>query len=410
MKPVISSELTISSLTAFSQEWREPAWVLQLRLKALQNFESLPWPDERDEKWKRTGLKDLNWEKLPLLSGFSFGSQLELSVELREQGVAWFSLEEAIKLNSERLEKAWAHAIERASKNKFLSLTLALANAGGCLVVPKGLVVKSPLHLPREWKKSSSAAFPLNFIFVEEAAEVSVWEELENSESNDFSFVSSYTLVDLKENAKASLTFLQEWNERTWHFQFQEVTQAAFSKFNAVAVSMGGHVFHNEATLHLLGQGAENKILGVNFGGGAQTFENWITQRHEAPRTISDIQYRGALKGAAKSFFSGLVSITKEAQQSDAYQSAKSLLLSTSARADAIPNLEILADDVKCSHGAAVGPVDEEQKYYLQTRGISPTQAEEIIIQGFFEPVIAEVPSPQVQDKLRTFIEEKLRK
>jgi Fe-S cluster assembly protein SufD len=103
-----------------------------------------------------------------------------------------------------------------------------------------------------------------------------------------------------------------------------------------------------------------------------------------------------------------MVSIEKQAQQSDAYQAAKYLLLSKDARADAIPNLEILADDVKCSHGAAVGPVDEDQKYYMQTRGIPPLQAEDIIVEGFFEPVLAELPSEAVQERLRTFVEEKL--
>jgi Fe-S cluster assembly protein SufD len=220
--------------------------------------------------------------------------------------------------------------------------------------------------------------------------------------------VSSYTLLALKENAKAAFYNLQHWDSRTWHFQFLDVRQAAFSKFNAVTVAVGGRVFRSETNMHLHGQGAENKMLGVLFGEADQNFENWITQNHSAIKTVSDIQYRGALKGSAHSFFSGLVSITKEAQQSNAYQSAKTLLLSREARADAIPNLEILADDVQCSHGAAVGPVDEDQKFYLQSRGIEPRQAEEIIIEGFLEPVIAEVPSPIVQEQLRNFIEEKI--
>lgn len=411
IKPVSLAGINSTILTTLSHEWREPSWVLDLRLQALQNYEALPIPTDKDPKWSRTGLEKLKWKDLQLGAGFSTGSSAEIPAELREHGAVWYSLEEAMKTVAERLKSAWSAAIERAKENKYLSLTLALANGGGCFVIPKGLIVKAPLHLPLNWAELPGAKFPLNFVFVEEAGEVNIWEELENAAGMDSeSFISSYTLVDLKESAKASFCYLQQWNEQTWHFQFQEVTQGAFSKFNAVAVSMGGKVFHNEAVLHLQGQGAENKVLGVNFGGGTQNFENWITQRHTAIKTTSDIQYRGALKGSAHSFFSGLVSITKEAQQSDAFQSAKSLLLSSEARADAIPNLEILADDVKCSHGAAVGPVDEDQKYYLQTRGISPGQAEEIIIQGFFEPVLVEVPSPQVQEKLRTFIEEKLKK
>lgn len=415
LKPIALTGVNAAAVTAISQEWKEPSWVLDLRLQALQNYESAPWPDEKDDKWKRTGLDKLSWKDLSLHPVFSAGASLELSQESRDRGVIWYSLEKAFEPEAERVRQAWQSAIDRAHGNKFLSLTLSLANAGGCLIVPRGVTVKAPLTLPLQWSELAGAKFPLNFIFVEEAGEANVWEELEpnasaNPASTTTTFISSYSIVELKENAKGSCTYLQHWDDHTWHFQFQDVVQGAFSKFNAVAVSIGGHVFHNEATLHLKGQGAENKVLGVNFGDGEQNFENWVTQNHTAIKTTSDIQYRGALKGSAHSFFSGLVSITKEAQQSDAYQAAKSLLLSNEARADAVPNLEILADDVKCSHGAAVGPVDEDQKFYLQTRGIPPAEAEEIIVQGFVEPVIAEVPSIPAQEKLRAFIEEKLRK
>jgi Fe-S cluster assembly protein SufD len=249
-----------------------------------------------------------------------------------------------------------------------------------------------------------AAHFLINFVIIDEGAEAHVWEELEGSAA----FVSSFTSVHLGDNAKGGFYYLQEWSDQTAHFQFQDITQGAYSKFNAVAVEVGGRIFHNETTVNLKGTGAENKVLGLLFGEGNQNFENWVTQNHIATKTTSDIQYRGALKGFSKSFFSGMVSIEKQAQQSDAYQAAKYLLLSKDARADAIPNLEILADDVKCSHGAAVGPVDEDQKYYMQTRGIPPLQAEDIIVEGFFEPVLAELPSEAVQERLRTFVEEKL--
>lgn len=412
IKPVSLSGITPDNLTALSREWRDPSWALELRKLALANYLALPWPNEKDERWRRAGLDQLDWKNLIVTGAFATASATEIPEEARERGVQWLSLEEAIQNEPQRIREAWSAAIDRAQKNKFLSLALALGNAGGCFIVPKGQVVKSPLHLPVKWTELTGAIFPLNFVFAEEAAEIHVWEELINPSTSTGAtpFVASYTLVSLKENAKASCYYLQNWNERVWHFQFQEVLQAAFSRLNAIAVSMGGRVFHNETVVHLQGQGAENKVLGVNFGDAQQNFENWITQNHTGVKTVSDIQYRGALKGTAQSFFSGLVYIAKSAQQSDAYQSAKSLLLSKDARADAIPNLEILADDVKCSHGAAVGPVDEDQKFYLQSRGIPPAEAEEIIIQGFFEPVISEVPSPAVQDQLRAYIEEKLRR
>lgn len=442
-----SSTFSIKSITSdniitLSKEWREPQWVTDLRLQAFKNFEAQPWPDLKNEKWKRTHPESIAWDKLNLFTSeikpltseadlsalfqdyrngdgnsvptaraytdLAGGRYQKLPDFFKDQNIKWISLEEAIQSESDKIKEGWSYAVEKAKNNKFLSLNLALGNNGSVLILPKGSLVKTPFQSFVGAGSESDAKFLLNFIFLEEAAQADIWEELIGVPDTNPRFVSSYTHVQLKQNAKVSCYYLQHWDNNTSHFQFQDVVQHAFSKFNAIAIGIGGSVFHNEVQIELKGQGAENKVLGVLFGDEKQNFVNWITQNHMAPKTTSDIQYRGALKGHSKSFFSGMVFIDKPAQQSDAYQSAKSLLLSQDAKADSIPNLEILADDVKCSHGAAVGPVDEDQKYYLATRGISSEKAEEIIIQGFFEPVLSEVPSPLIQDRLRNFIEEKI--
>lgn len=441
--------LSESNLTALSAERREPGWVLQIRQAAFRNFSALSWPSTKDERWKRMPLAELGLDdyamgasstaSLPSVESlgprlrtlaqsggdnsataarrFVELSQGQVSIvpeAFRERDVEWLTLEEAIATRADRVRAAWTSAVERAKSDKFRSLVLALANGGGCLFVGRGQVLKAPVHTyvvgPGE---ARTAQFPLNFYFLDEAAEAQVWEELvarDDASAQKPLFVGSVSVIEMKENAKASFYTLQNWDEAVSHFQFQDVDQRSYSRFNAVAVSLGGRMFRNETAINLEGQGAENKVLGVLFGERSQHFENWITQNHVAPKTTSDIQYRGALKGSARSFFSGLVSIKKEAQQSDAYQSAKTILLSREARADAIPNLEILADDVKCSHGAAVGPVDEDQKFYMQTRGIDPETAEKAIIEGFFEPVIAEVPSEPVRERLRAFIDAKMKR
>lgn len=407
--PLIKN-ITVDLLTKLSQEWNEPSWVLNLRRKAFEQYEQLPWPNEKDEHWKRTDLNRLKWETLTLATtpADTFSS-FEFPDKLRDTSVEWLTLETAWQTQMERVEKAWSEAIQAATNNKFMLLNLALATSGSCLIVPKGHVVKTPFQSKLKGGDKSTSHFVLNFIFIEEAAEAQLWEETGAIDSDQNHFVSSFTYLKLKENAKAHGYYVQSWPENVSHFQFHHVFQGAFSRYDAIAVALGGSVFHNETVIDLVGQGAENKILGVLFGSQQQNFTNWVTQNHKAPRTQSDIQYRGALKDKAHAFFTGMVAINAEGQLSDAYQAAKFLLLSPEARADAIPNLEILADDVKCSHGAAVGPVDEDQKYYLQTRGIPPAQAEEIIIQGFVEPVIAEVPSPIVQEQLRNFIEAKIK-
>lgn len=393
-------DITSDWVTRFSEDRKEPKWLLDLRLEAFKQYIDLPYPDNKNNRWKRTGLKEVPWD------------QLEFNPSESKVVSPFVSLDEAIKKNSDPIKSAWQKGIKKAAGNKFHSLTMALGNGGLCLFVPKNTQLKTPLHQLTSGNKPKSAQFPLHFIFVGENAEAQIWEDVVGDSKNesDLSFTGSFTSINLSENSQTNYYYLQHWGEKKIHFQFQDITQSKQTRFNAVAISLGGQIFHNESTIDLIGEGAENKILGVLFGDKNQNFENWITQNHLAPKTTSDIQYRGALKDTSKSFFSGMVSIIKQAQQSDAYQSAKTLLLSEGARADAIPNLEILADDVKCSHGAAVGPVDPDQKYYLQTRGIDSETAEEIIIQGFVEPVIAAVPNEAVQEQLRTFIQKKMGK
>jgi Fe-S cluster assembly protein SufD len=399
-------EIAPSTLDAFLSATNDPVWLLALRRQAFENFQRLPWPALKDEKWKRTGLDHMPWSSFVLPTGYDAAAK-NAAIPAAAARATWIPLNDAVASQSEFLKAKWTAAVERAHQDKFLSLTLAFANAGGILRVPRGFTAVDPIVLST--RGESNAVLPLVFVVVEAGASVSLWDDTSARTNSGDRFVLNHTSFQLDQDAQVSLYSLESADLNTRHFQFQDVEQNASSRFSGVAVSVGSRVFHNETTLRLQGKGAENKILGVLFGDGEQVFENWITQLHIAPSTTSDIQYRGALKGSARSFFSGMVAIAKEAQRSDAFQSSKSLLLSTDARADAIPNLEILADDVKCSHGAAVGPVDEEQKFYLQTRGIPLGEAEEMIVQGFFEPVIAAIGSVQEQDRLRTFIEEKLR-
>ncbi len=388
-KSIQFKDISSSWLIGVSKENKEPVWLTALREKALHQYETLPFPGPSSEKWKRTGLAALKFD----------------SIEWNTDGVknpeGWMPLADALRQKSDLLEDAWRKAVDDAKNDKFLSLILAVSQSASLLVVPKGQ--KMTVNL------SANGQFHLNFLFVEEDAEVTIWEQQDGS-PNKSGFIGSCSLYYVGDSAQANIYTIQNWDTDTVHFHFQNLHQFARSRLNAVTVQVGGRVVHQESNIYLQGAGAENKVLGVLFGDKKQTFENWVTQNHLAPSTTSDIQYRSALDGAAKSFFSGMVYIAKEAQKSDAFQSAKALLLSKEARADAIPNLEILADDVRCSHGAAVGSVDEDQKFYLQTRGIAPANAEQLIIQGFIEPVIDAVPSADMQEKLRNYVEEKMKR
>ena len=446
------NSLSIDWLKKFSKRREEPSWVLDLRIKALEKFQACPWPSPHSPEWKRLNLKSLGIEKLGFIPtrmdyletadlltkelnrllnaassdhknapqfylNTSRGYRRDLPTSMRKEGLEWITLEKAMEFHPEEIKRAWDKAIDLSKNNKFEILNLAVGNGGYCLIVPEGKKVEVPLYQFLSGGHAGGSQFTLNFYLIGKRAEVQLWEESASPQkagSKEFlksdAFISTMTSVYLDDDSHLDYFYLQHWDSKTINFQFQNIEQKRNTRLNTVTIGVGGKSVRHEMKIHLSGVGAENKVLGILFGGKNQGFESWITQNHKSPQTTSDIQYRGVLQGKAYSFFSGMVSIVKEAQRSDAYQSFKGLLLSKEARAEAIPNLEILADDVKCSHGAAVGPVDEDQKYYFQTRGVPPDLAEKTIILGFFEPVISAVPSEEVQDKLRTFIEEKISK
>jgi Fe-S cluster assembly protein SufD len=157
-----------------------------------------------------------------------------------------------------------------------------------------------------------------------------------------------------------------------------------------------------------MGDGAESDLMAVYFGDGTQMLDFRTLQDHAAPRTRSDLLFKGAVEDEAQSVYSGLIRIRKDAQKSNANQSNRNLVLTEGAEAKSVPNLEIEADDVKCSHASTVGPIDDEQLYYLASRGVPPEEAERLIVLGFFDDVFEQLPLPSLVTPLRRSVIEKI--
>ena len=167
-------------------------------------------------------------------------------------------------------------------------------------------------------------------------------------------------------------------------------------------------LFRSDLNVKLLGPGANSEMLGLYFGDGDQHFDFNTSQDHTEPNTGSDLLYKGALDGDSRAVFRGIIRVFPGAQRTDAYQTNRNLLLSTGARADSLPNLEIEADDVKCSHGATIGELDAEAKFYLMSRGLDRVQAERLVVLGFLGEVLSKLPLGGVVEKVTGVIEEKL--
>ena len=180
------------------------------------------------------------------------------------------------------------------------------------------------------------------------------------------------------------------------------------ARIDTLNVGLGASVHRVDLNAKLLGPGANSEMLGLYFGDGDQHFDFNTSQDHTEPNTGSDLLYKGALDGNSRAVFRGVIRVFPGAQRTDAYQTNRNLLLSPGARADSLPNLEIEADDVKCSHGATIGELDAEAKFYLMSRGLDQVQAERLVVLGFLGEVLAKLPLGGVVDKVTGVIEEKL--
>jgi Fe-S cluster assembly protein SufD len=217
-------------------------------------------------------------------------------------------------------------------------------------------------------------------------------------------------LVEIHVGAGASLRFveLQSWGEHVWNFSHERVRVERDGNLDWVFGALGSHLTKNFSDLDLIGQGASGRMSGFYFTDGTQHLDLDTQQNHLAPHTTSDLLYKGALKDRSRSVWQGMIYVAPGAQKTDGYQANRNLTLSPKARADSIPGLEILADDVRCTHGATVGKIDPELVFYLKARGIPQADAERLVVEGFFDPIMQRIPYEGVRQRFLDAIQEKL--
>jgi Fe-S cluster assembly protein SufD len=251
--------------------------------------------------------------------------------------------------------------------------------------------------------------FTHRLVVLEPGAQVTYMESVASGEGHEAGFASDVTELILRDGAGLRCIHLQEWGKSVHDFSLQRVVAGRDATINWLVVTLGGNLSRADVQAFLNGQGASAEMLGIFFADGNQHFDHHTMQVHNAPNARSDLLFKGTLNDSARSVFSGLIQVAPGAQKTDAYQLNRNLLLSDKARADSIPNLEIQANDVRCTHGASVGPVDVEQLFYLMAHGLTRTEATKMIVEGFFEPIVARIPLEGVRERLWSSIEHKMR-
>ncbi len=295
-------------------------------------------------------------------------------------------------------------------EQKLTSLNAAFHHDALLIQIPAGFQHAQPLRLVRLLSVAPQVVlFPLTLVVVGEGSRVSIVEEYvglpategsPEERGNAAHTINGRIELILEPHATVRYCRIQRWAAGAHEFLLQRATLREGAQLDMVNINIGGRVSKTHVIAQLLGAQAMSRVYGFVFGHDRQHVDFHSLQDHQAPRTMSDLLYKAALTDASRMIYTGLIRIAKAAKQTDAYQANHNLLLSQQAKAETVPMLEILADDVRCKHGATIGPVDEEQLFYLMSRGIPRTLAERILVRGFVEPIIQQVPGEALQQRL----------
>jgi Fe-S cluster assembly protein SufD len=272
--------------------------------------------------------------------------------------------------------------------------------------VPAGVVVEDPLVVVHWLARDGGACFPRTVVRLDEGAVARVVEVVASPDLA--ALVAPVVELDVGERAYLGYLGVQQLGRRVWQVAYQASRVERDGRLASFATSLGGHYARLRTDSVLAGQGGEAALLAAYFGDGGQMHDFRTKQDHDAPSTTSDLLFKGAVAGAARSVYSGLIRVRRGAHGTNAFQTNRNLVLSAGAHADSVPNLDIAENDVRCSHASAVGPIDLEQRYYLETRGVPPEVADRLIVLGFFDDILNRSPVPALAPYLRRVVAARL--
>jgi len=434
----------------------EPQWMREKRLEAYALYESLPMPHTtKDDVWRRTvdmrtqdywrrtrrhlrsfavdryhpsvpngavSPEDVDYNEAEtagvLVQVDGQRQHTSDSEILKEKGVYFADLHTALQAQPELFRTYFmnkAVTLETALKsgniaqrNKFDALHGAFWQGGYLLHVPKGVRVEVPLRVYIRMSEAEQADLSHTLIIAEEGSQVVVLEDNLSTTPDASGFHSGAVEIFAGQNANVTYVQVQRWNRHVWNFASHRAMVDRDAQLCWVTAMFGGRLNKINQAVVLEGAGGNAKMLGLAFTDARQHLDVSTAQEHVSPHTFSDLLYRTVLKDRAQSAWGGNIYVYPAANHTDAYQKNDNLLLSERAHADTLPGLEIQAHEVRCTHGATAGKIDAEQVFYLMSRGLSYTEAEKLIVEGFFEPVMERIPLESVREELNMSITRKL--
>ena len=410
--------------------------VASYRTSAWNAFKRLSLPVNTEEAWRRTDIHNLPVDKFKFAADGAFndlptvredllkpltgdqhggqivllpgGSKIELDEKLVQKGVIFTDLKTAEQKYPDLIAKMIGKTVN-VEEGKFAALSGAFARNGVVLYVPKGVSIDEPLHSVLWGPGADLAHVSHILVLVDEGASVTYVHE--SASPDDMASNSMHAgIVEIQVMQDASLKFveLQSWGRHVWNFSHERIRVERGGNLDWIFGAIGSRITKNFSELDLAGEGAQGRMSGFYFTDGNQHLDHDTQQNHLAPHTTSDLLFKGALKGKSRSVWQGMIYVAPGAQKTDGYQANRNLVLSDAARADSIPGLEILADDVRCTHGATVGKLEQEPLFYLKSRGIPQAEAEKMVVEGFFDPIFQRIPFEGVRERFQQYIADKM--
>jgi Fe-S cluster assembly protein SufD len=411
-----------------------PDWFRDQQRAAWQQFESLPNPTRKDQAWRfaNVGLLDLTPFKIsgPLseddrknilkycrgLDQFSArmifaNDQLierdVVSEDLKRRGVIFQPLERAMVEHADLFRKYFMSTEAKLGSAKFAALHKALVSSGTFLFVPRRVEIEQPIEIFHWLRHDNMSIFPHLLLVTDELAKVTVIEHFRSCSSTVPGFACGVNDLIAGPGAKVTYVCAQQWASNVIALQMNSTTVDHDASATSLNLHLGAKYSRFESLSRLIGDGARSDLLAVAVARDQQEFDARTLQDHISPHTASDLLYKNALDDRARTIFGGLIRVEPHAHFADAYQKVRNLLLSDDAEANSMPGLEILADNVRCTHGATSGQIEEDQLFYLRSRGIPTKVAQRLLVTGFLDEVIQRLNHPAIAEHLHRLIEEK---
>jgi len=384
------------------------------RAEILERYAALPVPTTKDEHWRFTDLAGFDpdaWTANGATGPSSAPSLIELDVagvaHVGEAGIEIESAPDRIRFEPLPEDHELLYSLVGWDE-KFAAHNAAMWTSGLLVRVPRGVVLEKPLYVRIANSVEGGSLFWRLLIVAEPESRFTLIEEYTSATPDLEAYSNAAVEIVVQDAAKVEYVSVQNLSRGTWHFASHHARVERDAELDWVAGGFGSAKGKIRIQNDLAGPGATSRVTGAYFADGTQHLDYDTFQEHIAPSTTSDFAFKGALRDTARAVWRGMIRVEEGAQKTNAYQENRNLLLSKTAHADSIPGLEIMANDVRCTHGATLGQVDREQLFYLMARGLSRAEAERLIVRGFFQDVLDRVELEPVREALASALESRI--